>query len=122
MEGAILIEQQVSQEFYDAISVVVCMKHIYNIFITLKYLAHRDVASFLFWKNAKFSKTQEAAKKYPAKLSSLENSSRKRSKEKKKESMKSSSKYWNTIEMEDEDISLNLQSLRKQTSSGFESD
>ena len=75
----------------------------YNIFITLKYLAHREVDPFLLWKNAKFSKTQVAAKKYAAKLSSLENSSRKMSEEEKKESMKSPNKYYNTIEMEGED-------------------
>ena len=37
---------KVSQEFYDAISAVVCQKRKYNIFITLKYITHRDVASF----------------------------------------------------------------------------
>ena len=36
-----------SQEFYDAISAVVCLKSKYNIFITLKYKAHREVAPFL---------------------------------------------------------------------------
>ena len=37
---------KVSQECYDSISAVVCQKLKYNIFITLKYKAHRDVASF----------------------------------------------------------------------------
>ena len=37
---------KVSQECYDAISVVVCQKCKYNIYITLKYIAHRDVAPF----------------------------------------------------------------------------
>ena len=36
-----------SQEFYDAISAVVCQKRKYNIFNTLKYVAHRDLALFL---------------------------------------------------------------------------
>ena len=63
----------VSQELYNAISAVVCQKRKYNIFITLKYIVHRDVVPFLLWKNAKFSKTQVAAKKYAAKLPSLEN-------------------------------------------------
>ena len=38
---------KVSQECYDAISAVVCQKNKYNIFITLKYIAHRDLALFL---------------------------------------------------------------------------
>ena len=41
------------QEFCDAISAVVCQKSKYNIFITLKYLAHRDVDEFLFRKKYK---------------------------------------------------------------------
>ena len=42
-----------SQEFYDAISAVVCQKRKYNIFITLKYISHRDVAPFLLRKECK---------------------------------------------------------------------
>ena len=113
---------KISQEYYDAISAVVCQKCKCNIFITLKYIAHRDVVLFLLWKNAKFSKIQVATKKYPVKLSSLENSSRKRSEEEKKGSMKSTSKYYNTIEMEGEDSDKNLQLVRKYTSSGFDPD
>ena len=53
---------KVSQEFYDAISVVVCQIRKYDIFITLKYITHRDVDLFLLRKNAKFNKTREAVK------------------------------------------------------------
>ena len=53
---------KVSQEFYDAISAIFCQKRKYNIFITLKYLAHRDLAQFLLWKNAMLNKTREATK------------------------------------------------------------
>ena len=37
---------KISQEFYDAILAVVCQKLKYNIFITLKYLKHRDLDEF----------------------------------------------------------------------------
>ena len=89
----------VSQEFYDSISVVACQKCKYNNCVTLKYVIHRDVALFLLRKNTKFLKTRETAKKYPSILSLLENSYKKRIEKKKKESMKSSSKYYNTIKM-----------------------
>ena len=68
-----------------------------------------------------FNKIREASK-YPVKLSFLENPYRKRTEKEKKESMKSSSKYYNTIEIEDEDPDPNLQSVRKYTSSGFDPD
>ena len=113
---------KISQEFYDTISAIVSQKRNYDIFFYFKIFAHRDVAPFLLRKNTKYSKTQVAAKKYPAKLSSLENSSRKWSEDEKKESMKSPSKYYNTIEIENEDPDLNLQSIRKHTSSGFDPD
>ena len=41
---------------------------------------------------------------------------------KRKRAWKSSSKYYNTIEKEDEDPDQNLQSVRKHTSSGFDPD
>ena len=69
-----------------------------------------------------FNKIREASKKYQVKLSFLKNSSRKRNEKEKKESMKSSSKYYNTIEIEDEDPDLNLQSVRKYTCSDFDPD
>ena len=105
---------KVSQEYYDAISAVVCQKCKYNIFVALKYVAHRDVALFLLRKN-KVSKTREAAKKYSSKLSFLENSYRKRTEKEKNVSMKSPSKYYNKIEMEDEDPDPSLQWVRKHT-------
>ena len=111
-----------SQEFYDATSAVVCQKCKYNIFIILKYIAHRDIALFLLRKNTKFSKTREAVKKYPAKLSFLENSYRKETEKEKNVSMKSPSKYYNTIEMDDDIPDSNLWSVRKYTKSGFDPD
>ena len=100
---------KVSQEFCDSISAVVCQKRKYNNCVTFKSVTRRDASPFLLRKNVKLSKTRETAIKYAAKLSFLENSYRKRIEKEKKESMKSPSKYYSTIEMEDEDPDPSLQ-------------
>ena len=66
------------------------------------------------------AKYDRLLKKYPSKLSFLENSYRKMTEKKKKVSMKSPCKYCNTIEMEDENPDSSLQWIRKHTSSGFD--
>ena len=78
-------------------------------------MTRRDVALFLSIKNEKLSEMRETVKRYPAKHSFLENSYRKRTEKEKNESMKLSSKHYNTIEMEDDNYDPNVQSVRKHT-------
>ena len=103
---------KVSREFYDAISAVVCQKRKETIYSLLKYIAHSGIAPFLLRKNAKLTKTREAAKKFPARLSFSESLSRKRYEEEKKESERSPSIYYNTVEMKDDESDQNTKSVR----------
>ena len=114
---------KVSREFYDAISAVVRQKHKETIYSLLKYIAHSGIAPFLLRKNVNLTKTREAAKKFPARLSFSESLSRKRYEEEKKESERSPSIYYNTVEMKDDESDQNAKSVRTRTGKdiGFDS-
>ena len=113
---------KVSKEFYEAISAIVCQKRkSYNKYFPYYFIAHTGKAAYLLRKRAKLGKKRADPKKYPANYSLVKSQAR-RGNEEAKESMQTSSRYYNTIEMEPEEPDPKPKTLKRSTSQSFDSD